>query len=129
MYGGRKFPPVCRQRVSRALPGGRGTLPATNQPASVVILPEFPSAGDPMGSILTAFSRGIRRLGTPLFIAGTMFVLVIGVVAFALSRPRPATPFTSSNAAWTTPCRRAGGTWIQTGPGPEFGGGGWEEVV
>ena len=42
-----------------------------------------------MGSILTAFSRGIRRLGTPLFIAGTMFVLVVGVVALYSSPTQP----------------------------------------
>jgi len=75
-----------------------------------------------MGSILTAFSRGIRRLGTPLFIAGTMFVLVIGVVAFALSRPRPATPLTISYGALITSMQRGGVDSIQIRPGSEVRG-------
>jgi len=75
-----------------------------------------------MGGILTAFTRGIRRLGTPLFIAGAMFVLVIGVVAFALSRPRPAAPLTISYGALITAIQQGGVDSIQIRPGSEVRG-------
>jgi cell division protease FtsH len=75
-----------------------------------------------MGSILTAFTRGIRRLGTPLFIAGAMFVLVIGVVAFALSRPRPAAPLIISYGALITAIQQGGVDSIQIRPGSEVRG-------
>ena len=75
-----------------------------------------------MGSILIAFTRGIRRLGTPLFLAGTMFVLVIGVVAFALSRPRPAAPLTISYGALISAIQQGGVDSIQIRPGSEVRG-------
>ena len=52
-----------------------------------------------MGSIFLAFSRGVRRLRLPIFIFGTSLVLLIGVVAFALTRPTPPAPQTMSYGA------------------------------
>ena len=61
-----------------------------------------------MGSIFLAFSRGVRRLRSPIFIFGTSLVLLIGVLAFALTRPSPPAPQTMSYGALVSAIQTGG---------------------
>jgi cell division protease FtsH len=75
-----------------------------------------------MGSIFLAFSRGVRRLGSPIFIFGTSLVLLIGMVAFALTRPSPPAPQTMSYGALVGAIQTGGLDSIQVRPGKEVRG-------
>lgn len=77
-----------------------------------------------MGGILSAFSRGVRRLYSPFFIIGTIFALVFGVVAFALTRSRPPQPLTISYGALVGAIQKGGLDSIQVRPGTEVRGSG-----
>ena len=75
-----------------------------------------------MGSIFLAFSRGVRRLRSPIFIFGTSLVLLAGVVAFALTRPSPPVPRTMSYGALVSAIQAGGLDSIQVRPGKEVRG-------
>jgi len=75
-----------------------------------------------MGSILSAFSRGVRRLRSPLFIYGTSVALFIGAVAFALTRPRPKAPLTMSYGTLVGAIQAGEVDSIQVTPGKEVRG-------
>jgi cell division protease FtsH len=75
-----------------------------------------------MGSILLAFSRGLRKLHSPFFIFGTIFVLFLGVIGFALTRPRPAAPRTISYGALVSALQSGGLDSIQIRTGKEVRG-------
>lgn len=75
-----------------------------------------------MGSILLAFSRGMRKLRSPFFIFGTSLALLLGVVAFALTRSRPVAPLTMSYGALVGAMQSGGIDSIQVTPGKEVRG-------
>jgi len=75
-----------------------------------------------MGSILSAFSRGVRRFSSPFFIIGTIFALFIGVVAFAITRPRALKPLIMSYGALVGAIQKGGIDSIQVRPGKEVRG-------
>jgi len=75
-----------------------------------------------MGSIYSAFTRSVRRLHSPLFIFGTSFAILIGAVAFALTRPRPTAPLSMSYGALVGTIQAGGLDSIQISTGKEVRG-------
>jgi cell division protease FtsH len=55
-----------------------------------------------MGTIFSAVARSLRRLGSPIFIIGGILVVLVGLVSFALTRPRLPGPLTMSYGALLT---------------------------
>jgi cell division protease FtsH len=75
-----------------------------------------------MGRFLVAFTRGVRRLYSPVFIIVASAVVVAGLVAFALTRPRAAEPLTLSYDALLSAIQQQRVDSILVRPGTEVRG-------
>lgn len=75
-----------------------------------------------MGSILSAFTRGVRRLYSPLFIIAAVAMVVAGLVAFAITRPRAAQPLTIPYGALLSAIQQQRVDSIVVQPGTEVRG-------
>jgi cell division protease FtsH len=75
-----------------------------------------------MGSILSALTRGVRRLYSPIFIIAAIAVLVAGLISFALTRPRAELPATISYGQLIGAIQQRRVDSIQVHPGTEVRG-------
>jgi cell division protease FtsH len=72
-----------------------------------------------MGSIFSAFTRGLRRLGFPVFMIGAILVVVTGLLAYGLTRTRVPKPVTVSYGALLSAMQQGVVDSIQVSPGSE----------